>query len=55
MIHSKSSWKSTKFGTLLDLADLAWGQKLNRIIKGKSSIITQKVVNLLNFIAAKYS
>ncbi len=46
--------KSTKFGVLLNLADLALGQKLNRTIQGKTSIITQNVVNPPNFIAAKY-
>ena len=39
----------------LNLADLALGQKLNRIIKGKTYIITQKEDNLPNFIAVKYS
>ena len=48
-------WKSTKFGVLLNLADLALGQKLNGIIYGKTSIITQKVVNPPNFIAVKIS
>ncbi len=47
--------KSTKFGVLLNLAFLALGQKLNRIIYEKTSIITQKVANPPNFIAAKYT
>ena len=46
--------KSTKFGVLLSLAFLALGQKLNRIIYEKTSIIIQKVANPPNFIAAKY-
>ena len=46
--------KSTKFGILVNLADLALGQKLNRIVIGKTSIITQNVANPPNFIAAKY-
>ena len=47
--------KSTKFGVLLNLVFLALGQKLNRIIQGKTFIIAQKVVNPPNYIAAKYS
>ncbi len=47
--------KSTKFDILLNLAFLAFGQILNRIIEGKTSIyISQKVVIPPDFIAAKY-
>ena len=31
-LSNKEYCKSTKFGVLLNLADLAWWQKLNRII-----------------------
>ncbi len=54
-VHNHRYCKSTKFGVLFNLADLALGQKLNRIIEGKTSIITQKVVNPPNFIAVKIS